>query len=260
MGALRCTDGNLLISDATRNLIAAQDMATGEFQGHIGDKEFAGRIGGVALVGEDVVASDTDGHSIVLMRPLGACYDAAMRCGAEADHPGTLKYPMGVAVSDGRVYVADSGNGRIAVFELATEQFKYLHSFGTERQNFSPRGLWIDQLNNEMFVADYNSAILVFSLPEGTFLRSFGQGPVRTLGHLDKPEDVCVCGDRVCVTDNSLHISVFNRDGRHVRGISVPSKCGGICVSAGGDLYATLRNSAGTATQIIKVARTVIAE
>jgi uncharacterized protein (TIGR03663 family) len=104
-------------------------------------------------------------------RPL-----AAMRTwGVQGSGPGQFEDPRGIAVGpEGRVYVSDSGNHRVQVFDGEGE---FLHQWGTQGsgpgQFQEPWGLAVAP-SGEVYVADtWNHRVQVFG-PEGAFQREWG--------------------------------------------------------------------------------------
>ena len=86
--------------------------------------------------------------------------------GKEGHAPGELFFPFGIAVNKdaSKIYVSESGNHRISVFN---SQGNFLHCFGkkgNERGMFHlPRHLCIDQ-EDKLFVCDeQNQRIQVFT-------------------------------------------------------------------------------------------------
>ena len=80
--------------------------------------------------------------------------------------PGKLNQPDGIRIENNCVYVSDSGNHRIAVFQLSGHSGVFLTSFGKEgweRGEFNkPRGIVFD-CNSFLYVCDWaNNRIQVF--------------------------------------------------------------------------------------------------
>jgi DNA-binding beta-propeller fold protein YncE len=87
--------------------------------------------------------------------------------GTQGKKPGQFRDPIGIAVSDSEVFVSDSRNARIQVFDYFGN-FKRIFSLKLGR----PMNLVIH--NNELYVADYwNDNIHVFNL-NGKSLRKIG--------------------------------------------------------------------------------------
>lgn len=129
-----------------------------------------------------------------------------------------LALPSDVAVgAGGRVYVVDSGNHRVAVFNRAGKPLFSIGQRGTETGQFrDPLGIGIGPAN-QVFVADKgNQRIQVFSA-DGAFQHSF---PVMVSGKSIAPVDVAVdaAGKTVYVTGNTNHkLMAFTPDGRLLR-------------------------------------------
>ncbi len=107
---------------------------------------------------------------------------------------GQMREPWGIAVGpQGNIYVADTWNHRILVFDRAAKQLAKWGTFATtngeavggESAFWGPRGLAIDGAGN-VFVADTgNKRIQVFDAA-GAFLGQFGGGGV-VEGRFDEP-------------------------------------------------------------------------
>lgn len=111
---------------------------------------------------------------------------------------GQFREPWGIAVgADGRVFVADTWNGRIQVFD---SQGKFLRKWGvfnaiTEDSRdpyalFGPRGLAVTPAGNLLVADTGNKRILEFT-PAGEFVRQVGGGGV-LLGHFEEPVAVAI--------------------------------------------------------------------
>lgn len=148
--------------------------------------------------------------------------------------------PLGVAFgSDGRIYVADTGNNRVCVFSKGG---KYLFEFGsfgvakplpgaketwTEGAMNFPIGIDVDSDDN-VYVANFrNDQIDVYDR-DGKWLRRFpdpltsvGKGASGQDGLGVACTDVAVRGDEVYVTD-TYQIIVFKRDGTYLRQFGMP--------------------------------------
>jgi DNA-binding beta-propeller fold protein YncE len=142
--------------------------------------------------------------------------------GVAGSTEGTLSSPRNVTVGpDDLVYVADSGNHRIQVFDRDGAFVRGWGSFGTEPGQFNePWGLAVDDAF--VYVADtWNHRIQKFTL-EGELVGAFGQSgspaaddPGGGLGLFFGPRDVVLIGDdRLLVTDTGNHrLQLLERDG-----------------------------------------------
>jgi DNA-binding beta-propeller fold protein YncE len=111
---------------------------------------------------------------------------------------GQFREPWGVAVgADGTIFVADTWNGRIQVFD---NQGKFLRKWGVfniidgdnkdPNSLFGPRGLAI-ALNGDLLVADTGNKRILEYTPAGEFVNQVGGGGV-VLGRFEEPVDVAV--------------------------------------------------------------------
>lgn len=175
-----------------------------------------------------------------LLAPPTALVESGPQLGLVADMvilgPGTgddprFDRPLAAAFApDGRIYVADSGNNRVVVFD---EEGRYVSQFGglgvgkpaaggvrswePGTMNF-PIGIDVDE-NGDVYVADFrNDTIQVFD-SEGRWLRRFpspesvtGRGGSGQGGAGIAVTDVEVTSDRVYATD-SYQVLVFDKDG-----------------------------------------------
>lgn len=126
---------------------------------------------------------------------------------------GQFREPWGIAVgADNTVFVADTWNGRIQVFD---GQGNFLRKWGsftviTEENRdpyalFGPRGLAVTPSGNLLVADTGNKRILEFT-PMGEFVRQVGGGGV-VLGHFEEPVDVAVHP----TTGNILVSDAWNR-------------------------------------------------
>jgi DNA-binding beta-propeller fold protein YncE len=113
--------------------------------------------------------------------------------GTKGDTPGMFNDPTGIAISGDDIFIADSRNGRIQVFDLE----------GRFRRAFGTRGAGVGELDrpmnltiqgNELYVPEYfNDRIQVFGL-DGTPIRIIGEagdGP----GQFNAPGGIAVGAD-----------------------------------------------------------------
>jgi DNA-binding beta-propeller fold protein YncE len=89
----------------------------------------------------------------------------------------TFNLPTGIAVdSRGRIYVADTLNHRVQVYNDEGELVRSIGEFGDGEEEFNePRGLAVDDQNN-LYVADTWNARIVKISPSGEWLDTWGGG------------------------------------------------------------------------------------
>ncbi len=155
----------------------------------------------------------------------------ALKWGTVGIEPGQFNAPEGIALGpQGRIYVADTNNHRIQVFD---QRGDFLWQWGSlcilaskegcdgpsgEGQFNTPEGIVYSALSGILYIADSgNHRIQAFG-PEGDFLfqwGSEGQGE----GQLNNPVGLAVDDDaRVYVADVLNHrVQVFDHTGRFLR-------------------------------------------
>ena len=139
--------------------------------------------------------------------------------GGKPDAPGQFKGPEGIAIdSSGAVYVADSGNDRIQVFDARGNFIRQWGGFGFGDGQFKgPEGIAIDS-SGAVYVADSgNDRIQVFDA-QGNFIRKwgeFGSGD----GQFGFPQGIAIdSSGAVYVVDfGNRRIQVFDAQGNFIR-------------------------------------------
>jgi NHL repeat len=142
--------------------------------------------------------------------------------------PGQLSSPAQIAVaSNGDLYVADSGNDRVAVF---AGDGTFRRAFGAA-QMLEPKDVALDGAGRA-FVADTgNDRVAVFS-GEGAFLFAFGEA------ELTDPSGVAVDGSNVFVADTGNdRVAVFTDAGGFVDSIEPILSPRDVIVGSDGNLY-----------------------
>ncbi len=114
----------------------------------------------------------------------------------------------GLAVRDGRIYVAESGEGRVAIIDPANSTFEYLK--GME----DPRGVLKEPVNMAfdkegfLYVADTGRREIVVYAPDGSYSNAFG----RNLAQGSKIVSVAVHQDKLYALDlGASRIRVLDR-------------------------------------------------
>lgn len=108
-----------------------------------------------------------------------------------------LAQPYGVALHQGKLFVADTGAGGIAVFDLVRKRYSFFAGNGGGRLK-RPINIRIDADGTRYVTDTGRDQILVYDRDD-RFLRAFGsQGQFR-------PVDVAIGGNRLYVTDIAHH-------------------------------------------------------
>lgn len=116
-----------------------------------------------------------------------------------------LTQPYGVALHKGRLYVADTGAGGLAVFDMAQQRFSFFAGSGNGRMK-RPINVRIDGDGTKYVTDTGRDQVLVYDR-EDRYLAAFG-----TAGQF-RPVDVAIAGDRLYVAD-LLHHQIHVLDKR----------------------------------------------
>ena len=156
----------------------------------------------------------------------------------EAAGWGAFYGPRGIDIGpDGNVYVTDTGNNRVQVFDA---QGQFLRVFGVagdrDGQLREPVGIAVGA-NGEVFIADtWHRRIQVFN-SDGFFARAWDVPPWSSLRLDDRPQ-LAVIGDLVVATDPVYQrILVYDSSGelqQVMRDSTTPPVPGGVDVTAAG--------------------------
>ena len=111
---------------------------------------------------------------------------------------GQFREPWGIAVgADGTIFVADTWNGRIQVFDNEGNFLRKWGIFNIINDNdrnpfwlFGPRGIAVAQ-NGDLLVADTGNKRILRFTPNGDYVSEIGGGGV-VLGRFEEPVDVAV--------------------------------------------------------------------
>jgi len=181
-----------------------------------------------------------------------------------------FKRPMGAAFgAGGRIYVADTGNNRVCVFDGNGGFLFEFGGFGVRKPlpggKFSwapgkldyPIGIAVDPADDDVYVADFRNDQIQRFDKDGKYIMSFpdatkpvGRGSSGQDGTGIAVTDVAVSGGRVYATD-TYQVFVFTTDGHLIRQFGKPGTGptdldhpNGIAVSASGMIYVSDSNHA----------------
>lgn len=169
-------------------------------------------LGDMVMIGSRKVLCMVSAILIVfgLLATAGsAAYVYVDSFGTEGTAPGQFRSPSGVAVdAAGDVYVSDTNNHRIQVFDMYGTFKRQFGSSGSTAGRFAfPHGIAIDDASGTLYVADRdNHRVQVFDL-QGTYQYSrggsFGYDPDK--GDYIRPEGVAINGSHLYVTSTGNH-------------------------------------------------------
>jgi DNA-binding beta-propeller fold protein YncE len=228
--------GGVYVVDGGNTRIQHFDPA-GAFDSFIGEDTLAqfpggaGGAGGLALDDEgNLYVADTWNHQIKvfapsgeLLRSWGSFFDTLDDPAQAGAQPGSFYGPRDLVIHDGLLYVTDTGNERVQVFELDGEFVRAFGQIGSgEGQLIEPVGIAVTD-DGVVLVADsHNARIARFSL-EGEPLEPW---PVDLWAGQQFFEPYVIAGPdgRVYASDSvSGQIAVFDADGEGLPPIGDPS-------------------------------------
>jgi len=134
-----------------------------------------------------------------------------------------LNRPLSVIVSGNKIYVADTGNQRIQVFDNSGNPLFTFGKNGAGKGEFRfPYGMAADK-SGQLYVADmYNGNVQVFS-KDGNFIKYFG-----STADFIKPAGLFIDGETLYITDVALHkVMVFDLGGKKIRELGKKGKAPG---------------------------------
>ncbi len=108
-----------------------------------------------------------------------------------------LSQPYGIAMDKGRLYVADTGAGGLAIFDLVQQRYSFMTGSGAGRIK-RPINIRIDSDGTRYVTDTGRDQVLVFDRDD-RYLRAYGiEGQFR-------PVDLAIAGDRLYVADILHH-------------------------------------------------------
>lgn len=161
----------------------------------------------------EVYVADSGNGLVRVFDAYGSAKSAIGRKATGTPEPGTLAYPVGLALDGQRVYVADNVSGHISVFDQGGQFLEYFAEGEAGRPFGTPGSLWWK--DGLLYVSDLTAHRVVALAADGTVAQSFGAGKGSGPGQLLFPGSVW--GDeagRVFVADSNNHrVQVFSHDG-----------------------------------------------
>ncbi|MCA9293463.1 MAG: hypothetical protein KDA20_06595 [Phycisphaerales bacterium] len=165
------TDGRVLVCDAGRGAVDAF-AAHGEYLGALAAGAFQ-RPSGIAVDADRIVVADPGAQQVVVLSLAG---EVVERIGSRGSGAGQFNYPTGVAIGgDGALYVSDSLNFRVQVFDTAYAFVRAIGSKGDLPGYFAqPKGVAVDPDEHLYVVDGHFEAVQLFDAL-GRVLMSFGE-------------------------------------------------------------------------------------
>lgn len=152
----------------------------------------------------DIYVTDIFQHRIIGFSPEGK---VKVKFGKPGEEPGSFAYPNDIAVDRGLIYVTDSNNARVQVFDTQGKFLKVLQDKDPNNKLSLPRGIALAE--NRIYVVDtFNHTVNIMD-KEGKVLNNFGEYGTEN-GQLNYPNGIAVFGDKFFITDRTNdRIAVF---------------------------------------------------
>lgn len=191
--------GNIYVADLYNGSVSKFDKE-GKFLGLFAEKNSTEKVfeapAGVTIKNDLVYVTDVRQHTLKIFNLQG---NLVKQIGSKGVQPGQLNAPNGVAVdNNGTMYVTDTGNQRIQVFDKNGKSIKLINGSqdGKGQSVFvNPRGIGLDDkgniyvvsnLTHRMYIFDkdgkqlftvggYGEGEKQFSLPNGLFVDERGR-------------------------------------------------------------------------------------
>ena len=150
---------------------------------------------------------------------------------------GELNNPWNVTINNKHVYIADTGNHRIAIFTLEGQLIRTIRSQASGLGQFNSPSAVAFSPDGDMYIGDwYNQCIQVFTA-EGVYKREFGKD------QLKRPRDLLITadGDVLVADQGNNRVAVFNSRGNannFVHSFKVESPLG-LTIDGNGDILVT---------------------
>jgi RHS repeat-associated protein len=213
---IRFKDGVIWLLDNTKtsSLMKLYDVEGNYLGGYVGYGTVAGQAQDVYGFDFDekggFYIADSDNHRVVRYDPCSwiptatptpteivngsICLFVVGQLGSYGTNIGEFCKPSAVDLdSIGNVYVANTSNNRIEVFDQNGNYLRGWASLGSAEKNLNaPQGLAVDKRNNHVFVADTGNNRVVEFEPYGKYVTQWGSGPATTNGIFNQPMGLSV--------------------------------------------------------------------
>ncbi|XP_065886781.1 E3 ubiquitin-protein ligase TRIM71-like [Dysidea avara] len=194
-----------------------------------------------------VVGSLQDGHYIHKFNTTTGEHLGSF--GKYGNGDSQLQYPHGVAVHNGKVYVADCGNKRIVVF---TCDGLYYNCIGGQYTGifYSPSDVAVNSEENVLLVTDTKKSCIVAFTLEGLYKdhridkKSFDTKKRPPNAGKISPQNIAIDADGlILVTGVGGSVHVFDCIGNYISCFDCSTYSDGIAVSRNGSIYVSSRKS-----------------
>jgi DNA-binding beta-propeller fold protein YncE len=194
-------DGKVYVADSARKRVFVYDSKW-DFLTAFGKKGDLESPTGIALDEKRgrLYVANTRKHNVMVY----ALADGKLlkTIGGRGGDPGKFNYPTNIVLdNEGNIYVTDTGNFRIQVFDPDGKHLRTIGSIGDKPGNFArPKGIALDSEGNLYVVDTEFNNIQVFN-KKGDLLIYVGEGGF-TPGRFNSPSGICIDDkDRIIVAD-----------------------------------------------------------
>ncbi|MEW5759598.1 MAG: DUF835 domain-containing protein [Candidatus Thermoplasmatota archaeon] len=153
----------------------------------------------------------------------------AGKTGKDNEH---FNYPYGIALGDGKIFVADTDNHRVQIFDkfgrYSTTLGKYKYEQPTNFYLYSPRGIAVDSQSN-IYIADTNNERVQIFSKFGTYISTIGTPGIGgdTKDKFNGPHGLGVGKDKLYVADKNNHrIQIFDLSGMYIKTLGITGQSG----------------------------------
>ena len=217
-GVMVCDNGDILVAEFDLDCVGVLNREGRKLRSFGSKGKMDGQFTsprGVAI-STDGYALVTDRHRLQKLTLDGDCVKSVGGCVA-GNGQLQFNYPLGVVVhpTTGHIFVADSVNNRIQVFD---KELAYNHSI-TPPGNYwfnKPQDVALDE-EGCLYIAEYCNHCVTKLTNEGHFVQRFGSLGSGA-GQLKQPSSLAVLDGLVYVTERGNHrVSVFDTRGNHIQ-------------------------------------------
>ncbi|MBI5739603.1 MAG: carboxypeptidase regulatory-like domain-containing protein [Nitrospirae bacterium] len=169
------------------------------------------------------IAVDSATHNIFVSSPSSGSVLEYNQSGALVSEITGFDTPLSVAVDgSGRLFVGDSGDGRVSFYDLNGGSFQYVGELGAGAGEFGYPGDIAVSQNGNVYVTDsVNNIVKVYNASTGAYVSSIGSFGAGS-GQFNFPAGIA-CDDttqQIYVVDQiNGRIQVFNLTGTYIRSI-----------------------------------------
>jgi DNA-binding beta-propeller fold protein YncE len=199
-------DGRIFVADMYNDNISVFSPS-GDFLNYFGSSLDVGNPAGLAIDGDRLYLTDLRNHRVVILDLDNA--EKIFEFGSEGRDEREFRSPNAIAVSNTQIFVSDTANDRIQVFNKLGDYQRTMNQENTGRNFLNPRGIGVDPQGVLYVVNNLTHNVFGFS-QRGEFLYDFG-GMGQAPGNFFLPNGLYIDNQgRIYVTDTiNRRINVY---------------------------------------------------